>query len=410
MPAFNRVNELVVNKVDSYESFKAMKELGLINPTEVYIVEDDSVVLYSPQELTEEQKAQVLENIGAAAKVYVDEQIGAHEHSWDELKDKPFGEAELLHLEFGGTLQGNTFTQTMYNSYNDSYYYFRPGTSNYLVKFDGEDYYCTGRESISGTGMLNSSLGGVGYPFYMHYDAESDYLDEISLMSVDNEQHHIEVYFVKSQTVCIPEKYIPSTIARTESVDAQFSAVNDQFSNHKHDADYDAKGAASEALDTAKQYTDEQVAGLVDTAPEKLNTLNELAAALGDDPNFAATVLELIGKRVEAVEGMGLSTNDYADADKAKLATVEEGATATSIVIKSWTSADMLCTMSIADLGTYNFEYGMTLGEWVESPYNTDGFFISGNYVWSADDRFAIRVDIDTVLEDGMRYGVDEPT
>lgn len=32
------------------------------------------------------------------------------------------------------------------------------------------------------------------------------------------------------------------------------------------------------------------VAALVDTAPGTLDTLNELAAALGDDPNFAATI------------------------------------------------------------------------------------------------------------------------
>lgn len=37
------------------------------------------------------------------------------------------------------------------------------------------------------------------------------------------------------------------------------------------------------------------VANIVDTAPETLNTLNELAAALGDDPNFATTVSTSIG-------------------------------------------------------------------------------------------------------------------
>lgn len=37
------------------------------------------------------------------------------------------------------------------------------------------------------------------------------------------------------------------------------------------------------------------VANIVDTAPETLNTLNELAAALGDDPNFATTTATLIG-------------------------------------------------------------------------------------------------------------------
>jgi hypothetical protein len=39
------------------------------------------------------------------------------------------------------------------------------------------------------------------------------------------------------------------------------------------------------------------VAGLVDAAPATLDTLNELAAALGDDPNFATTVSTSIGTK-----------------------------------------------------------------------------------------------------------------
>lgn len=42
------------------------------------------------------------------------------------------------------------------------------------------------------------------------------------------------------------------------------------------------------------------VANLVDTAPAALNTLNELAAALGDDPNFATTVSNQIGAKLDA--------------------------------------------------------------------------------------------------------------
>ena len=73
-----------------------------------------------------------------------------------------------------------------------------------------------------------------------------------------------------------------------------------------------------------KSYVDTTVstavAGLVDTAPEALDTLNELAAALGDDPNFATTIATQIGGKVDKVEGKGLSTNDYTDDEKAKLA------------------------------------------------------------------------------------------
>ena len=41
---------------------------------------------------------------------------------------------------------------------------------------------------------------------------------------------------------------------------------------------------------TNKTYVDTSVSGLVDSAPDLLNTLNEISAAIGDDANFAASV------------------------------------------------------------------------------------------------------------------------
>ena len=49
-----------------------------------------------------------------------------------------------------------------------------------------------------------------------------------------------------------------------------------------------------EADPTTKTYVDAQVSGLVDAAPGALDTLNELAASLGDDANFATTVTNQI--------------------------------------------------------------------------------------------------------------------
>jgi hypothetical protein len=46
------------------------------------------------------------------------------------------------------------------------------------------------------------------------------------------------------------------------------------------------------------QYVDDRVDAIIDTSPETLNTLNELAAALGDDPNFAATVTNSLASKV----------------------------------------------------------------------------------------------------------------
>lgn len=52
----------------------------------------------------------------------------------------------------------------------------------------------------------------------------------------------------------------------------------------------------------SEQYVDTKVADLVNSAPEKLNTLDELAAALGDDENFANTVTEQIASKADNVD------------------------------------------------------------------------------------------------------------
>ena len=44
-------------------------------------------------------------------------------------------------------------------------------------------------------------------------------------------------------------------------------------------------------------YVGDQITALVDSSPATMDTLNELAAALGDDPNFATTVSNSIGTK-----------------------------------------------------------------------------------------------------------------
>ena len=50
-------------------------------------------------------------------------------------------------------------------------------------------------------------------------------------------------------------------------------------------------------------YVGTQISSLVDSSPSTLNTLNELAAALGDDPNFATTVSTNIGTKLSLAGG-----------------------------------------------------------------------------------------------------------
>ena len=70
------------------------------------------------------------------------------------------------------------------------------------------------------------------------------------------------------------------------------------------------------------EEVDSKIAALVNSAPETLDTLNELAEALGNDPNFATTIATQLGNKVDKVDGKGLSTNDYTDEDKDKLSNI----------------------------------------------------------------------------------------
>ena len=67
---------------------------------------------------------------------------------------------------------------------------------------------------------------------------------------------------------------------------------------------------ADQAEEDAKSYTDTAVANLVDGAPALLDTLNELAAALADDENFATTIASDIATGMQTAK-------DYSDSQDA---------------------------------------------------------------------------------------------
>ena len=74
---------------------------------------------------------------------------------------------------------------------------------------------------------------------------------------------------------------------------AFFTTVATNLSNHQSDTT-NIHGIADTALLATKAYADNAVSAavgtLVDSAPDLLNTLNEIAAAIGDDPAFITTV------------------------------------------------------------------------------------------------------------------------
>lgn len=81
-------------------------------------------------------------------------------------------------------------------------------------------------------------------------------------------------------------------------------------------AKFDAEDNNIKDTYSTKEYVTQKISELVNSAPETLDTLSELAAALNNDPNFANTIITQLGTKVDKIEGKQLSTNDYSVEEK----------------------------------------------------------------------------------------------
>lgn len=86
----------------------------------------------------------------------------------------------------------------------------------------------------------------------------------------------------------------------------------------------------SAAVAVANSYTDTQIGNLVDSAPSALNTLNELAAALGDDASYAATITTSLSNKQDRVTGVSDTEIGYLDGVTSAIQTQIDGKSATS--------------------------------------------------------------------------------
>lgn len=133
---------------------------------------------------------------------------------------------------------------------------------------------------------------------------------------------------------------LQSSVTATQTEVESYKAANDlvvtntvnrviTLENKKADKTYvdtELLKKADKATTYTKVETDARIQAVVDAAPEALDTLIELAAALNNDPDFAGTMTLELSKKVDKVAGKQLSTNDYSTAEKSKLAGVEAGA------------------------------------------------------------------------------------
>ena len=98
-----------------------------------------------------------------------------------------------------------------------------------------------------------------------------------------------------------------SNTLMTTYVDDQVANVSVDLSSYSTTTQMNTAIASSNTA--MKNYVDAEVAGIVNSAPTTLDTLNELAAALGDDPDFATTTATNIGTKLAKSSNLSDLTN-----------------------------------------------------------------------------------------------------
>lgn len=166
--------------------------------------------------------------------------------------------------------------------------------------------------------------------------AEAEFADGLQVsegvvsvkLSADSES--VKYLVIDSTTKAVKIQGIDAAIAA--AVEASENAIRADLGNK---TDAAATGDSATAFNRIKNLEEviSQITGSegeVESVGTQIN--NAINALKGDDFNYAdlSAMEDAIAGKVDKVEGMGLSSNDYTAAEKAKLASIVEGATAVS--------------------------------------------------------------------------------
>ena len=145
-----------------------------------------------------------------------------------------------------------------------------------------------------------------------HYDGKiKDYIEDKISQSGDN----ITVDSALSSTSTNPVQNKVINTALGEKVPATRKINNKELSSDitlsASDVGADASGSASQALTSAKTYTDNKIDAIVgEGASTTLDTIGEISKAIEEHQDVTDALNAAIGNKVDKVSGKGLSTND----------------------------------------------------------------------------------------------------
>ena len=221
-------------------------------------------------------------------------------------------------------LQDNDGTNFLYGTYNGSVKLYHNNSQKFETTSAGIDV--TGTVTFDG-GTTSANLDfatnararfGDGQQLQIYSDGTTSYIDENGSgnLLIRGNNLHLQKYTGANYLTAVADGATTlfhngnTKIATTSAgIDVTGTATATTFSGDLNGTINTATTAAtqSQANNSTKvattAYVDTAVAGVVDSAPGALNTLNELAAALGDDASFSTTVTNSIGTKLPLAGG-----------------------------------------------------------------------------------------------------------
>ena len=194
----------------------------------------------------------------------------------------------------------------------------------------GGDLASNGNDILFGDN--DKAVFGAGSDLQIYHDGSNSYIDDagVGVLAIRSNSVRLQKYtgeeMVKANAdgaVTIYYDNAEKLATTSTGIDVTGEVVATSFSDGTIsgitfiDEDSFTTNSATRlpTQQSVKSYVDAQVAGVVDSAPAALDTLNELAAALGDDANFSTTTSTALGNRLRVdTAAQGLTGTQQANA------------------------------------------------------------------------------------------------
>ena len=316
----------------------------------------------------------------------LDEKAAAsHTHAWGEVTEKPstFPASSHTHLWADITDKPSTFEPSAHNHSISNV----TGLSDALAaKSDNGHKHGVGDLTATGTKSSTTYLRGDGTwatPTDTTYalltaaaaqDGTETTARTINASVLKGAVQHLVTGGSTTSTTTLGKSLV--TAADAASARSTIGAVSDSDPRlsdartptaHTHETSQITGLDAALATKLNQSQVDDRVqlgvSSIVDSAPETLDTLNELAAALGNDPNFATTVTNLIAEKAKI--GHTHASTDITDATATgRSVLTSSSASAARTAIGAGTSSLTLgTTSSTAKAGDYQPTWTQVTGK-----------------------------------------------